>query len=480
MHLGSIGRKVIDEYTTRWLKIRRLDGREASEIKRILNSKLDQPHMAELARNPMQLAILLSLIYERGESLPDKRTALYDSYVDLFFAREAEKSAIVSDKRDLLIEIHGYLAWILHSEAQTKRNRGSVTAERLRSLVADYLRKEQHESELVNRLFSGITERVVALVSRIEGTFEFEVQPLREYFAARYLYNTAPYSPAGGERRGTLPDRFDALSRDFFWQNVTRFYAGCYSRGELPSLVISLRELSESNGYAETGYPQSLAASLLSDWAFAQYPRVMKDVVGLLLGGIGIQYLALQTRPFARGTSLVLPVQSGKEDLIKKCLDLLLAGQPEDYSQMLLNLIASNDGASVLKGRWCEQILELQGPALTRWLSYGAFLGLVRELDETQARYLIQEDPRESGQRICLLARGGIRHLELTASELLSSMNWLLEERVWWNLGTRDTDLLGNLARSLSPASFVFAARYRRRESLYTIWQNRAPPALPA
>jgi hypothetical protein len=89
----------------------------------------------------MQLAILLSLIQTRGGSLPDKRTALYDNYVELFFNRESEKSDVVRDHRDLLIDIHRYLAWVLHAESQTKQDRGSVTADRLRELVTDYLRK---------------------------------------------------------------------------------------------------------------------------------------------------------------------------------------------------------------------------------------------------------------------------------------------------------------------------------------------------
>ena len=179
----------------------------------------------------MQLAILLSLIHTRGGSLPDKRTALYDSYVDLFFSREAEKSSVVRDHRDLLIDIHRYLAWVLHAEAQTKKTAGSASAEKLRRLVEAYLMEEGHDVSLAQRLFTGMVERVVALVSRVEGTYEFEVQPLREYFAARHLYDTAPYSPPGRERRGTLPDRFDALARDLFWQNVTRFYAGCLQQG---------------------------------------------------------------------------------------------------------------------------------------------------------------------------------------------------------------------------------------------------------
>jgi hypothetical protein len=71
----------------------------------------------------------------------------------------------------------------------------------MKDLLREYLRQENQEEGLVDDLFNGMSERVGALVRRIQGTFEFDVQPLREYFAARYLYDTAPYSPAGAERK---------------------------------------------------------------------------------------------------------------------------------------------------------------------------------------------------------------------------------------------------------------------------------------
>ena len=256
-------------------------------FKKILSEKLDQPHLAELSRNPMQLAILLSLIHSRGSSLPEKRTALYDNYMEHFFSREAEKSTIVRMHRDLLIDIHGYLAWLLHAESESGGNGGSVSRLRLLSLVREYLRNEQHDEGLAENLFAGMVERVVALVSRVEGTFEFEVQPLREYFAARCLYETAPYSPPGAEKQGTLPDRFDAIARSGYWLNVTRFYAGCFNKGELPALVDRLEELLKNPVYKYTSYARVLAAMLLGDWVFSQHPRSMKKVIDIVLDGVG-------------------------------------------------------------------------------------------------------------------------------------------------------------------------------------------------
>src|ERR1039457_219138 len=228
-HLASLTQSLINQYADKWLRARHIDGKEASDFRKTLKEKLEYPHLRDLARNPMQLTILLSLILTRGSSLPDKRTALYDNYVDLFFNRESEKSPVVREHRDLLIDIHRYLAWVLQSEAEQGIARGSISQERLQQTLANYLAREEQPTNLAKDLFTGMVERVVFLLSRVEGTFEFEVQPLREYFAARFLYETAPYSPAGKEQRGTKPDRFDALARNFYWTNVTRWIQNYHS-----------------------------------------------------------------------------------------------------------------------------------------------------------------------------------------------------------------------------------------------------------
>jgi len=199
--LTSLTRPLIEEYAGKWLRARRLSGRDSSDFRKVLREKLDQPHLRDLARNPMQLAILLSLLQRRGASLPDKRTALYGNYIDVFLGREAEKSAVVREHRELLVDVHQFLAWRLQSEAEFGSNTGSITVERLQTLLREYLSKQGHDTSLVDDLFQGMVERVFALVSRVQGTLEFEVQPLREYFAAQHLYTSAPYSPAGNEKR---------------------------------------------------------------------------------------------------------------------------------------------------------------------------------------------------------------------------------------------------------------------------------------
>jgi hypothetical protein len=346
-HLQAVTRNQIDEYAGKWMNARKLVGRSRVEFTSILSEKLSQPHLRDLARNPMQLAILLSLIHTRGSSLPDKRTALYDNYMELFFSRESEKSLVVREHRDLLINLHQYLGWRLHTDAELGSatllgaSRGSVTAAQLHQLVSEYLKREGHDPTIAEVLFTGMVERVVALVSRVEGTYEFEVQPLREYFAARFLYETAPYSPPGDERRGTKPERFDAIARNFYWLNVTRFLAGCFSKGELASLVDSLEVLADSDGYRLITYPRSLAVMLLTDWVFAQQPKSVAKVVSFILEDRNFRLLlAARTERVAR----ILPERSGRNELIAQCFEIMKHSPPIDYLRAVLAMAEENCG----------------------------------------------------------------------------------------------------------------------------------------
>ncbi|WP_179200953.1 NACHT domain-containing protein, partial [Streptomyces scabiei] len=299
------------EYAEKWSKARNLRKADAAEISEILQQKMSAPHMAELAKNTMQLSILLSLIYHRGSSLPDKRTELYDAYVDSFFNREVEKSKVVRDNRMLLISIHQHLAFYMHARAESNKTTGRIGVGELRDVLSEYLSKQQEPAEVLDELLTGMVERVVALVSRVEGTYEFEVQPLREYFAARYLYDTAPYVPATSTGYGTKPDRFDGIAKNPYWMNVTRFFAGCFTKGELLDLaerVCSLCDLPEMVGSI---YPRSLALALLQDWVFSQSKPATEKVIDKLYDAYGVRSIFYSDsaggRPAFSGNSSLSP-----------------------------------------------------------------------------------------------------------------------------------------------------------------------------
>ena len=392
----------VSEYAKKWMVARRLPSKERAEFSRLLDEKLEQPHMRELSRNPMQLTILLALIHTRGLSLPDKRTSLYDNYMDLFFSRESEKSRVVREHRDLLIDIHRYLAWILQTEAEAGKTAGSITEPELRQLLRSYLISEGQPEAVLDQLFTGMVERVVALVSRVEGTYEFEVQPLREYFAARHLYETAPYSPPGAEVGGTKPDRFDALARNFYWLNVTRFYCGCYSRGELSSLVDGLVELEEDPDYCLISHPRVLSSMLLSDWVFTQQPNLIGRLIREILERPGWRLLLSGQDGTVQPASLVLPERCGRVELVDKLYEAL-EGQPAlDERHAIYAVIRNNTSVEERTTRWRQRQASLQ--ASGNWTSEAESLGILGTLSISDLEVSFKEAGKEGAE---VLARTG-------------------------------------------------------------------------
>jgi len=432
-HLTSLTTPLITEYSSRWSAVQGLPTNDAKDLLAILETKLRQPHMRDLARNPMQLAILLSLIHSQGAALPDKRTALYDAYVNTLFNREAEKSAIVRKHRETLVDIHRHLAWILHAAAERGRSRGSISEHALRQLLRDYLAHEGQDTSLVDELFNGMVERVVALVSRIEGSFEFEVQPLREYFAARHLYETAPYSPPGREVSGTKPDRFDAIARSSYWLNVTRFYAGCYSKGELADLAVRLEELAEEDELGLTSHPRTVTALLLADWVFTQYQKGTDNLVRLVLQGAGLRQAADPSSPYTGGTEgrFVLPEPCGRGTLITFGMEAL--DRPDvvrSISNEVCRLLRANATPEELFPLWRSILDGQRGAGRVRWLTYGAKMDVLSlySLDEQKALLLSAKvDPT--------LAEGCAIAFEAGLAELFSDNAELTELAVTRLLG---------------------------------------------
>ena len=462
--LGSVTQALIDEYAIKWLKARHLEERESAEVKRILKDKLNLPHLRDLARNPMQLAILLSLIHTRGTSLPDKRTALYDSYVELFFNREAEKSSIVRENRDLLIDIHRYLAWLLHTEAEhsdskvTGRPNGAIAESRLKEVLRSYLLSEGRDPYLAEILFTGVVERVVALVSRVQGTYEFEVQPLREYFAARFLHETAPYSPVGDEKRGTRPDRFDAISRNFYWLNVTRFYAGCYSKGELASLIDRISELIQDPQFRLLSHPRVLAATLLGDWVFTQHPKSVAEVIRLVLDGIGLRFLLTSySRRLSNSQPLVLPEECGKSDLISKCIAILRERPPSDYALDVLDLLRSNTNREEIVPLWQREVLQVSGDDRTAWIEFRLKLGCIPTINLDTLMEVLSDCDLDIRRIDILMRAGRTDFLELSEDVFRLALNGLLNRSLLVNRGSRKPNILEAFGQTLNPARYALA-----------------------
>lgn len=379
----------INRYSAKWLEGRSLENREKEEILSLLSDKLDHSHVRDLARNPMQLAILLALISVQGASLPDKRTALYDEYIDIFLNRESEKSSVVRDHRDLLVQIHRFLAWTLQSEAEEKSEAGNISEDRLRKVLREYLEEAGHGVSLVDDLFSGMVERVVALISRVQGTFEFEVQPLREYFAARYLYDTAPYAPPGTVKKGTLPERFDAIARNFYWLNVTRFYSGCYNSGELSSLVDGIEDVASYDAFKNIGHTARLGFTLLKDHVFSQSPRLALRLMERIVDSHRLRIILADSWYENRNSPEVasLPKGRARDLLVSKCVELIRDNNKMDCKFALARIVVLNSEVEYIDEFW--KALVEESPELESINIIGTALGVYdRYSDEAALEFI--------------------------------------------------------------------------------------------
>jgi hypothetical protein len=466
--LGAIDRNLALDYTDRWSAARGLSERDHAEVRSILVQKMDAPHMADLARNTMQLSILLNLIYLQGSSLPDKRTELYYTYVETFLNRESEKSDVVRRYRRLLVEIHCYLGFHLHAAAERDGGNGRIRFTELKRLITEYLVSEGRPVEIVDELLRGAVDRVVALVSRVEGTYEFEVQPLREYFAAKYLYETASYSPAGRESPGTKPDRFDALAPNSYWQNVVRFYAGCFSKGELLDLAERICDLIRSPSMDGSLYARFLALSLLQDWVLTQSIRATREVIETVFDDSGLRALSVITRRQAMvsdtNSNFMLTEDAGREVLsgviwqrLKHIKSARMAG-----TGALGTLLARHYTGEELIGTWRQEALRRKGPRRLQWLLAGRGMGL--------APYFTMEDVRSSSEsiddfqlsrRLAVATRAGMRLDLLDEEEARLALIGLVEFPSGWRDQSPPTTLTA-LAELINPVVWVHQVTGRR------------------
>lgn len=272
------------QYLHKWARVQGLQGREKTSLERIFAKRSADEHVSSLAQNPMQLTILLYLIKQRGESIPSKRTELYRSYMTLFLDREAAKDEKVAEFRSLLEEVTAYLGWHLQSQAEAAGGDGRASVAEIRRSLFEYLDGIEADISLVDVLYTKVTTRVWALTSRVQGTFEFDVQPIREYFAAKYLAEGV-----AGQPNLTKADILRELALRPYWFNTARFLAGFCTPAELGGLVMVLQDEADRLPYSIRR--RSFIWTLLSDGVFVSRPKEQGRAVALLRDDLSIRVM---------------------------------------------------------------------------------------------------------------------------------------------------------------------------------------------
>lgn len=247
------------------------------------------PTTSRLMVSPLQVAILLALIDQRGDA-PRDRWTLFDKYFAVVLEREQGKVGPVGETMRQwsrqIISLHHRAGFLLHVDAETSGNSEAyLIATELRTLVHEQLLEDGFEGEELDRitsdLLSASTERLVLLVQREEGRFGFEVRSLQEFMAAAHLM-------AGSE--AIVQQRLETIANRNHWLHVFQIASSkCFAisdsqhiRDTIITICRTLNEASdELDRYLRTG--SRLALSLLDDGLAYDAPKYRRLLVGIAL-----------------------------------------------------------------------------------------------------------------------------------------------------------------------------------------------------
>ncbi|MEU4607625.1 hypothetical protein AB0F43_31960 [Kribbella sp. NPDC023972] len=384
------------QYLQRWCKVAALGAEAAVRLQRTFVEHEGLPHIRDLASYPMQLAILLHLLQRRG-LLPQERTELYSEYLKAFLDREEteDKEPLLSSERDVIEDIHAFLGWYLHRQAEDDgTNTRQIARADLKRLLNQHLAGREKGLELANQLFSAMESRVLCLIEREPGFFQFEVQSLQEYFAAAYINEYADPRGAGNSR----VDCLDALLARPYWLNACRFFVGMFTKMEVRGINHSLRELQATPALSLHPHLRLAAGRLLDDRAYQGQPdATLQEIVDFVLAGPGV-VLAEDGHLDESGQPLTFAEDAGRSQAVralKKRLADETVGDVRAVAARMLRRHANDHGELA---RWWWDHLEarlgtppatstesLRGTSAERsrdWLRTAADLGVLELPDD--------------------------------------------------------------------------------------------------
>lgn len=360
-----------DSYLRKWCAVRGIKGKDGRALRKSFKDKSREPYINELAGNPMQLTILLDLLHQQGAATPTQRTDLYDKYVELLLAREANKHPkAVRDHKEELLEIIPFLGWYLHAHTEESQINGRMSVDELKEAMRHFQRAYGNRESIVDQLFEGASDRLWALTSKVDGTYEFEVLSLREYFAARFLYHNAGEDNTDFDSTTVLRE----LLRRPYWLNTARFYGGnAKGNGIYPLTAGIEQELAQSTSPASY-----LAAwALLTDGVFLRRPREARKILTALCSDAGITILlaALDRRDIIPLPELPdLPDEDGPDPTWIR-LTTLISKDPADSgnTHRVRALRELLNQRSQFGAWWYAQLTSAIGtPQQNAWLKIGA------------------------------------------------------------------------------------------------------------
>ena len=291
--LAPMNTRRIDEYLARWLSAQIDAESERLRIRTSFEGRRHDPHVEALARNPMQLSVLLQFIYLKGEAFPDRRAELYRDYFQIVIDRDVEKSPELRENRDLVEGLHSFLGFHLHGATEIDEGRRAWTRKEVIGLSDRWLQEEGHGDGAARRFFA-LGEERFGLIVAVSGegddtTYGFEVQPIQEYFAASYISNRLP--------NGTAHDVFELLVHRPYWREVALFLAGLRRPNEKADLVARAKEADRlaPRGWRQNG--RAIVLQLLREGVLQQPRHVLREAMDFIVDLLDIENVRVQRTP---------------------------------------------------------------------------------------------------------------------------------------------------------------------------------------
>jgi hypothetical protein len=368
------------QYLQQWAAVAQLSHAKTEKLQRTFMENEHIAHIRELASYPMQLAILLHLLHRR-QLLPQQRTELFRDYLKTFLDREqtTNKEPLLAGQRRVIEDVHAFLGWYIQTKAEQGTSSGSVSRGELQRLIRDHLRDRADGLRMAEQLFSAVTSRVLCLVEREQDAFQFDVQSLREYFAAKYIFENAPPRGNGNSR----DDCLNELLRRPYWSNVCRFFVGMLSTGEIRGIRHNLEQQTSHRELAVHPHLRSMAAIFLNDRAYeGQRDGPIAEVVEFIFGEHGV--LFAEDGLLDVSGPLVLSDGAGREQVIQHIKSRLPIEGSRWRRWALARSMRRHAAPSDDLNQWWWSQQQLD----EKWLETAGHLGVLHQTDPEQTAKL--------------------------------------------------------------------------------------------
>ena len=104
-------------------------------------------------------------------------------------------------------------------------------------------------------------------------------------------------------------------------------------------------------------------------------------------------------------TQLVLPTRNGRDELLNHCFQVVGSGPNTDYLIQIATLVRANTYGEEAVGLWLTHAGRAEGPARTKWLEFGLYLGALARISPEALGELLYDTTLDD-YRARLLMRG--------------------------------------------------------------------------